>query len=589
MKTIRLFLTLVLLTLVGNAFADELKVEPFTMQPGETKEVEVELLNTDSPYILLELWMTLPEGISVAKDEDGEYLAELNSTRVAKSHTLDIQEQESGKYKMLLWSSKNAQLSGTSGTIFTMTLTASADMANGTYQGHFNGQMFVKPDKSPYYPADVSFDITVGDAEPPLSGYQLFCNDMKAYLGSNSPMLEVCLTNEDQVRFCQFDLTLPTGVTVALNQKGKLDATMTERGEDFSISAKQLPSGSYRFVLSSLDGDSFTGNEGVLVNIRLAFSEDLQAGDYAVRLSNIELSLPDGNDLVVVRPADTVSLLTIFDYMPGDVNNDGKVTVTDAGLTINYILEQVPSTFIFPAADMYQDGLITVTDVGYIINTILDSEYNVRPRAPRRQESADRIQVPTVTVKSGESVELAIEFDATTANYMGWQCDMTLSEGLTLKLDNAGKPEATLGERFDMTEHKLSTGVTAAGGYRFIATSFERDAIPTGSGTLFTVTLQADEMLAPGNYEGRLSAIEFNTIDNQRLLFDDLTFTVTVAPEGIKGDVNGDGAVDIADVVAVYNIMAGNNSNGYNGDVNKDGATDIADVVAIYNIMAGGK
>ena len=56
-----------------------------------------------------------------------------------------------------------------------------------------------------------------------------------------------------------------------------------------------------------------------------------------------------------------------------------------------------------------------------------------------------------------------------------------------------------------------------------------------------------------------------------------------------KGDVNEDGAVDIADVVAVYNIMAGMNPNSYDGDVNKDGATDIADVVAVYNIMAGGQ
>ena len=63
---------------------------------------------------------------------------------------------------------------------------------------------------------------------------------------------------------------------------------------------------------------------------------------------------------------------------------------------------------------------------------------------------------------------------------------------------------------------------------------------------------------------------------------------LTAEPQGVKGDVNHDGAVDIADVVAVYNIMAGNNQSGYNGDVNKDGATDIADVVAIYNIMAGG-
>ncbi len=56
---------------------------------------------------------------------------------------------------------------------------------------------------------------------------------------------------------------------------------------------------------------------------------------------------------------------------------------------------------------------------------------------------------------------------------------------------------------------------------------------------------------------------------------------------GLKGDVNLDGKVDINDVVAVINIMAGNNSMGCNGDVNEDGHTDINDVVAIINIMAG--
>ena len=93
--------------------------------------------------------------------------------------------------------------------------------------------------------------------------------------------------------------------------------------------------------------------------------------------------------------------------------------------------------------------------------------------------------------------------------------------------------------------------------YRFIASSFDGNTIPGHSGTLFTVTLQADETMAAGTYEGKLTNIEFNTTDNQRILFGDLTFTVTVEPEGIKGDVNKDGAMDIADVVAVYNIMAG--------------------------------
>ncbi|MBQ9170374.1 MAG: hypothetical protein IJ148_06070 [Bacteroidaceae bacterium] len=54
---------------------------------------------------------------------------------------------------------------------------------------------------------------------------------------------------------------------------------------------------------------------------------------------------------------------------------------------------------------------------------------------------------------------------------------------------------------------------------------------------------------------------------------------------GIQGDLNQDGTVDIADVVAVLNIMA-SDSDTPAADVNGDGAVDIADVVAILNIMA---
>ena len=72
-----------------------------------------------------------------------------------------------------------------------------------------------------------------------------------------------------------------------------------------------------------------------------------------------------------------------------------------------------------------------------------------------------------------------------------------------------------------------------------------------------------------------------------RVGWKNFTNIVEMEPAAEPGDVNQDGAVDIADVVAVYNIMAGNSQSGFDGDVNNDGATDIADVVAIYNIMAG--
>ena len=55
----------------------------------------------------------------------------------------------------------------------------------------------------------------------------------------------------------------------------------------------------------------------------------------------------------------------------------------------------------------------------------------------------------------------------------------------------------------------------------------------------------------------------------------------------IKGDVNGDGEVTVADINAVINVILGKGSN-MAADVNKDGEITIADVNAVIDIILGG-
>ena len=59
----------------------------------------------------------------------------------------------------------------------------------------------------------------------------------------------------------------------------------------------------------------------------------------------------------------------------------------------------------------------------------------------------------------------------------------------------------------------------------------------------------------------------------------------------LKGDVNSDGTVDVADISAIINVMAGLNvldtAATDNADVNGDGQVDVADISAVINIMAG--
>jgi uncharacterized Zn-binding protein involved in type VI secretion len=146
------------------------------------------------------------------------------------------------------------------------------------------------------------------------------------------------------------------------------------------------------------------------------------------------------------------------------------------------------------------------------------------------------LKVQDVQVESGKSVTLNIELNNNTTNLMGWQCDINLPEGLTLEMKAAGKPAATLGDRFSTTEHKISSSCLANGDYRFIATSMDGEAIPSTSGILFTVTLNADASLTVGTtLTGMIKNIEFNTQDNQKLTFGDVAFSVTVLGDNNSG------------------------------------------------------
>jgi len=59
-----------------------------------------------------------------------------------------------------------------------------------------------------------------------------------------------------------------------------------------------------------------------------------------------------------------------------------------------------------------------------------------------------------------------------------------------------------------------------------------------------------------------------------------------LSAQALKGDVNEDGNVDVADISTIIDIMAGRLFSG-KGDVNSDGNIDVADISTVIDIMAG--
>ena len=84
-------------------------------------------------------------------------------------------------------------------------------------------------------------------------------------------------------------------------------------------------------------------------------------------------------------------------------------------------------------------------------------------------------------------------------------------------------------------------------------------------------------------YNRPLSLTQIMALRNmQNRLFD----FRSLADKGVKGDVNGDGSVDVADISSIISTMAGDSSYGTAADVNGDGTVDVADISTVITIMA---
>jgi len=206
-----------------------------------------------------------------------------------------------------------------------------------------------------------------------ISNY-LTMTDVSGLIGARC-VLPISMSNTESIKGIQFDLQLPDGVTVATNEYDEPMFTLTSRAHSsHAVSANRLDNGDYRVVVSSLSAKTFSGTEGVIMNVTLSVDNNQVAGDYDVKLFSIVLNTADN---VSIMPNDVTATLSLSDVAPGDVNGDGTVNVTDVGMVIDHILEHTPAGFIAEAADVNADGIINVTDVGLIIDIIL-SDTNAR-------------------------------------------------------------------------------------------------------------------------------------------------------------------------------------------------------------------
>ena len=156
-----------------------LTIKQLSIAQGDVAQLEVSLENASANCTAFQFDLTLPAGISIKKDGEGQLMAKLNDDRVS-DHKLHISEILSNNYRLLAYSMNNANISGSSGTLLTITLKAEADNSLGTVEGQINTGLLVSANNEVTELETSEVPIKIVEKEYTLA-YKVDGKDYKSY------------------------------------------------------------------------------------------------------------------------------------------------------------------------------------------------------------------------------------------------------------------------------------------------------------------------------------------------------------------------------------------------------------------------
>lgn len=157
------------------------------------------------------------------------------------------------------------------------------------------------------------------------------------------------------------------------------------------------------------------------------------------------------------------------------------------------------------------------------------------------------------SIRKGESETMSINLENEQGIIMA-EFYMQLPEGITIATDGDGYLNAVLNDgRTDRT-HLLEVELGSDGLYHFLAYSNKNKPFTGNEGELIYVTLNCDESVEAGEYQGTLKSILLSDADKQAIQTADLTFAIEVT-DYIPGDVNDDRRINGMDIVEMVELI----------------------------------
>ena len=299
-----------------------------SIKPGETKEIDVNLIN-DVELYTAQFDMELTS--SKIKIVEGSF--KINEERVDRESFLapSLVRQPDGKMRLcLLTRDLSTPIAGTEGSLGTIKI-----QADPTFTSNDNAKIYFSKCCGSDKNAKLTyFDAPKYQAVSPMVGTLATAENAFSIKPGEKHKVDIVMKNE--IYFCgiQTDITLPAGLQIEKKENGKYKFEYSSRlSDNFSIMSSDKGNGKVRIMLSSLPIDRIQpyeeGTDGVIFSFNvvadenfvtdatsaITFSNTLAASEsveYALDITDSKVvvtSLKMGNDAAYVKLTEEVAAL----------------------------------------------------------------------------------------------------------------------------------------------------------------------------------------------------------------------------------------------------------------------------------------
>ena len=168
MNKMKALLTWMLLLVASHVMGINVTVDPIEIEAGKTAQLVIKLSNTETNLTAYQMFLYLPNGVTVQKKSNGKYTYTINNNRHDGAFTISVKDAEGGSVLITCFSADKDVITGTSGELIRLPLEVSSTVTT-SLQGSLKNIEFSDVNAKAYKPADVTFNLTLKTPVEPVT------------------------------------------------------------------------------------------------------------------------------------------------------------------------------------------------------------------------------------------------------------------------------------------------------------------------------------------------------------------------------------------------------------------------------------